>query len=201
MIFDGLSLRHALGLCDQDEKYYNKHKVSISNSVFKESFVCTRFTLMLVDTLKKSHTTFGYILRSFYSKAQDIYDGVVANLMTETDTISLLTLANQNQDIQAYYNQVSVNIIIPMMKQYGIFSPNLIFMIFVDLYTSMLIEYVHNTAVRQDLIKYYKTFPKLYTTNLPGTIEKIISIDWIDQVQKNMMLDELRVWNTIKARS
>ena len=203
MIFDGLSLRHALGLCNQDEQYYNKHKVSVSNSVFKESFVCTRFTLMLVDSLKKSHTTYGYILRSFYYKAQDIYDNVILSmsLSKEIDTINLLALANKNDEIQTYYNQVSVNIIIPMMKQYGIYSPNLIFMIFINLYTSMLIDYEHNTSVRQDLIKYFKTFPKLYTANLNGTIERIMNITWIDDNQKNMMLDELRVWNAIKARS
>ena len=65
----------------------------------------------------------------------------------------------------------------------------------------MLIDYEHNTSVRQDLIKYFKTFPKLYTANLNGTIERIMNITWIDDNQKNMMLDELRVWNAIKARS
>ena len=201
MIFDGLSLRHALGLCNLDETYYNKNKVSIINSVFKESFICTRFTLMLVDNLKKSHTTYGYILRSFYSKAQDIYDEIVAHMNeNNVDTMKLFSSAS-SMHMQSYYDQVSVNIIIPLMKQYGIFSPNLIFMIFIELYTSMLIDYEHNTSIRHDLIKYYKTFPKNYTTNISKTIEKIESLDWIGETQRGMMLDELRVWNSIKARS
>ena len=201
MIFDGLSRKHALRLVAGDVEYYEKHKNSITKTLFKDSYICSRFTLLLVDCLQKIHTTYAYSLRSFYKNSQVLY----ANMTEIIDSTCPNLLESFNKVdaclISAYFEEVSSNIIIPLLKQYGLYSPNMHLMIFVMLYTSMMITYVHDDSVRDALIKTYKKYNQLYMNDADETFKLLNGTMWLPEYFQTMLKDEYNVWSGIHKRT
>ena len=205
MIFDGLSRRHALRLCDLDHDYFQKHKSVIAKTVFTESYTCARFSMLIVDTIKKTHQNLAYTLRSFYKHGNHVYDVVNNKLLMSiaaSNPIDVLDAFQSDNNtlsesmFKEYFLQVYTFIIKPVLVNYGFFSANIVVIVFVTLYTSMMIDYASNDTMRNELIRYYKSFWKTFISRPDLVMVKMDnrSNSFVNDAFKEMVSCELKVW-------
>jgi hypothetical protein len=200
MLFEGLSRNIGLRLLDiecgrdvdlRDAAYselYTKEKESMNRVMFKDSFYIVRFVEVFSECIKKTHTMLPYILRNQYKKADEVYKIVVQEHNQEGHVIDVV---NSITSFQELYREVMVYIIAPMLKRHGVYSPNIVYMLMIDLYMYMVGEYqgyMHRDVGREFLRSYVSE----------QTNEGIDGILWLSPTMKAIMKDELQVWKAMK---
>lgn len=198
MMFQGLSKKIGLRLIDIESRLegaeldasmgevYDKEKEAMRRVMFKDSFYLVRFAEILTECLKKTHHTLPYILRNQYRNAGTIY-AATATCPAQAVVSSLSSMP----EFEHYYRDVVKYIIAPLLKRHGLYSPNIVYMIMMDLYMYMLSDY--NGYHLRDIAR---VFLQSYVTD--QTPENIDAIMWLPCTTRQMMKEELAVWKSFK---
>lgn len=214
MLYEGLSKRHSLRLLDilhsrsTLEDDYKKSGVSIQNSLYRDAYFGFKFWGLMSETIKRTHTSLGYILRKQYAHADDIYN-VLSTFVKTHDKDSL-------ESIKALYRLVGCgdiciwgeyicamdnSLLFPMMRRFSIFSPLMRWCILLDLICYMMDQYIEKGWSQS-----YRNFMNVW---LVECIDKEYDWDWLclksdhhvlSGVEKRMMLDELSVFKSLRQQ-
>lgn len=190
MIFEPLSSKFALNLIDANldsNKLINIHKNDgevIKRTLFTESFYLSRFIDMLSENIRKSHTTLPYILRTQYRNSNTVFD-ILANC---TDTNTAIYAINKEQKIAEYFQDVHNYIIMPVLKRHGVYSFNIVYLLFINLVFHMAADYIS------------KDYKKLVFSLQDEIYKNNYDIVWINDAFKTFMNEELQVWKTLKQQ-
>jgi hypothetical protein len=165
---------------------YCREKDAMQKVMFKDSFYILRFVEIFSECIKKTHNTLPYILRNQYKNAE-----VVFKIIQNVEDEKKISTISHVQTFGEYYRDVVVYIISPLLKRHGVYSPNIVYMIMIDLYMHMLGEYFgcHLRDRGREFLRSYV---------MTQTHKDIDDITWMSQPMKEMMKDELDVWRSMK---
>lgn len=197
MLFEGLSRNIGLRLVDIElnggaddlfKKEYESEKGAMMSVMFKDSFYMLRFIEIFGDNIKKTHITLPHILKNQYRNAKNIYDKVTA---FKSDYASIKYAINTNQEFSDYYRDVLTYIILPFCKRHSIYSPNMVYILMMDLYFHMLSVHIGYTVKDAN-----RAFLRNYTNEQTAVL--IDEIVWLSPTVKDMMKEELLIWKQLK---
>lgn len=185
-MFSGLSLTHGLRLIDlqmsEDAKEmtrYIEDDRNILYVLFKDTFYLLRFTEVLIENIKRSHTTLSYIMRSQYRDADTVYKTLLDQNSTMRSMSSICRGTTSN-----YYNDVFKYLISPQLKKYGMYSPTVSYMIYLSLVNKMYTDYVSKAWQETDKehihriiridIDYIESLVTIGQNNIPEALLKLM---------------------------
>lgn len=194
MILIGEGKIHADNL--PDAFYYTANRIAIIKSLFIDTSHGIRFTPVILETIKKSHKTLSYILRNQYKNADAIYQKVIAisddavlNREESRFCFSIIKRLQECPELPAYYKDVCDNIITPVFKRFGYYSPTMTFVIFIG-----LICFMGETYSSQ----YYGLVWKHFVKDGYPHAKVLEGMSLLDAHEKMMVRDETNTWRNIK---
>jgi len=200
MLFEGLSKNIGLRLLELETRYkddasatqshitelYKTEKDAMQRVMFKDSFYVLRFVEILTECIKKTHPTLPYILRNQYDNAVEVFVSLKG-----LDIDAIIDAIKSNPLFENFYRDTLKYIISPLLKRHGLYSPNIVFMMMIDLYMYMLSDYIGYEA--RDVAR---EFIRTYVIN--QTHDTIHEVVWLCDPIKQMMKDELTTWKAMK---
>lgn len=200
MVFEGLSRKLGLRLIELEQSDFDLFTELDNNEVvlqilYKDAFYLLRFLEIISDNIKKTHRTLSFILRNQYRNTSSIFNTITEslkiNLPIKEKYKILLDRISNLKDFDQYYRDVLRFIILPVLKKYNIYSPNLVYMIFMDLLFFMIGSY-HGYEIQDENRNFIRNYVSLQSEN------EIQEIVWLKPVIKTMMKDELQLWKNLK---
>lgn len=204
MILVGYSGSIAKALLDTnkcDEFYKENHQV-ICDVLFNETRFGIRFHEVVFETLKRFHASIAYILRKQYQYSDEIYFNLINACDKETPEcqslyafglLNRLEVIRQGHDLwhkmHDYFNSIYVNLIVPVLKKFGYFSPMMVAYLFIGLLCHLGNEYSSS---------YYNLLYKHILTNKNNeygheTIARAIQ-GFVPSTLKLLTIDEQNTW-------
>lgn len=195
MILVGEGKTHADNL--PDAFYYSANRVSIIQTLFEETSYGIRFTPVILETIKKSHKTLSYILRNQYKHADAIYQHVIGMtddvMYKQTESqfcFSIYKRMCECPELPAYYKEVCDNLITPVFKRYGYYSPTMSIVIFIG-----LMCFLGETYCSQ----YYGLAWKHFIKDGYPKAKVMEAMAQLDANEKTMIRDEMNTWRNMKC--
>lgn len=195
-MFEGLSKKIGLRLLEIENAHegdplalklddlYELERDAMNRVMFKDSFYVLRFVEILTECIKKTHPTLPYILRNQYRNANCLF-------LSAKEAKNAVAHLSSLEHFVPFYRDVLKHIMSPLLKRHGLYSPNVLYMMVIDLYMFMLSDYLG-----YEMRDRAREFIKGYAAN--QTPEDIDGIVWICGPMKQMMKDELYVWQSMK---
>jgi hypothetical protein len=188
MLFEGLSRKHASHFLEENNNesivlYYAKYKQQISNTIYKDSYYGFRFWTLLMDHMRRVHTTLPLIMRSQYKGCDELY-------------MYFKKCENRSSDIRGVMNDMLVCsewcgalfeetckfIIYPILKRYSVYSPTLVVFMFFDAISAMVDVYIEKGFDVK-----FRGFLKCYLNQNPMSFERC---QCFSDVFRSMLADE-----------
>lgn len=199
-MFEGLSRKHALRLLsntDDVENYYAKNRRQISNTVFRDAFYSFKFWNIMADVIKKTHQTLGYILRSQYRHSNEVYAKLYAyfqdNKDSSVESVTSFILSLPKECMEEYFSDVYNFLLFPIVNKYGIYSPSLILLLFLDMINVLIESYILK-GWKHKASAYMNTYMKHMITE-----HEIHQCPWMNQFKKSQIIDEIEVFKRLQA--
>jgi hypothetical protein len=211
MIFVGREKAIVDRLLAHDPKVYEER--SELQRIFHETVYGIRFTPFVIETLKKTHKTLGYSLRQQYPEAKHIFDYLLNPpldvALSSTQDVTTFAFGVwerlKNADdmtsthILTYYKHLRDNLIFPVMKRFGYFSPAMTVVVFYSLLLHLGELYIHGSyaLVMKHFIR--DRYPRVHLEILAHCFDKCDQHTKLQHSDIQMDLDllriELNVWN------
>lgn len=193
MMFSGLSLHDGLRLLEMHTTgKLASEQIPSCTTLYKDTFYLLRFTEILLENIRRSHTTLGYILRSQYRDADKVYRSLLDEETASGDIKQIVKHMTQE-----YYHDVFRYLISPQLKKYGMYSPTISYMIFISLVNTMYMEYMSKSwyNVDKEHIRRVTRIDLEYIQELVQANRNVFSDELYDQ-----MSQEMQEWQVLKQR-
>lgn len=159
---EGLLRRHYRNMLDSNniDEYYEKHINTLTNVVFKDTYVVCRFVPLYFDIILKSHKTIEYSLRNSFSNSHEFFLHMKKN---ENNTkLGFLEKINNipREIVMPYIDDIVLKVLKPILKRHETYSQCIIEILFIKLVLFMLQKYSIDEEEKKDLNKYIVIFNK-----------------------------------------
>lgn len=193
MLFEGLSRKHASHFLEEKNQesllsYYTKYRSQICNTLYKDAYYGFRFWTLLMDHMRRVHTTLPLIMRSQYKGCDELYI-FVKSFENRNDVKSLCEslLRCKEEWCRSLFDDVCSFIIFPLLKKYSVYSPTLLLFMFFDSISAMIEVYVEKGFDVK-----FRCFAKGYLNQNSSMFIK--PSVWLTNVHNEMLVDECNVF-------
>ena len=210
--FEGLGEKNSSALCylllhQKDDEYfvfYNKHKKAIQKSVFRDSLSIQKTWKIIADHLRLHHKNVIFLLKNQIDSTQVVFTSIKKvydhTQSKKNNNYLFYLIINQScPGWKEFFQRILHKVIIPYLYKIHIFSPLLMFLLFVDLVYTMFDMYLDSTLRHQSkcfLSDYQEIISILHVTfsnSLRSMTLDSLPLSFISQNLRQTIFDELEM--------
>lgn len=210
--FGGLGEKNNSAMCylllhQKDDEYfvfYNKHKKAIQKSVFRDSLSIQKTWKIIADHLRLHHKNVIFLLKNqmdstqvVFTSIKNVYDHAQSK---KSNTYLFCLIKKQcHPGWQHFFHETMHKVIIPYLYKIHIFSPLLMFLLFVDLVYVMFDMYLDSTLRHQskcflsDYLEMISILHDTFSNSLESKTCDSLPLSFISQHLRQTIFDELEM--------